>query len=170
VSDLRNYVTVLGTLRVECVCFDVYFLSHVFFLVLRILSVLVCVLVRKSVFEYFFGSLRLGFPDLRAPLQVERVAVENTLKWPRTGVMNSSVEPCRTLLESFCKMIHMNESCHTFERVMAHMWTSHVTHMNVASHTYISPMGRGYEIFLNEDMNFLTVKCRLRLLLLKKKS
>ena len=57
-----------------------------------------------------------------------------------------------------CKMIHMNESCHTLERVMAHMWTSHVTHMNMACHTYISPMSRGYEILLNEDMNSPLVK------------
>jgi len=25
---------------------------------------------------------------------------------------------------------HMNESCHTYERVMSHIWMSHVTHMN----------------------------------------
>ena len=31
---------------------------------------------------------------------------------------------------------HMNESCHTYERVMSHIWTSHVTHMNESCHTY----------------------------------
>jgi len=31
---------------------------------------------------------------------------------------------------------HMNESCHTYERVMSHIWMSHVTLMNESSHTY----------------------------------
>jgi len=31
---------------------------------------------------------------------------------------------------------HMNDSCHTYERVMSHIWTSHVTHMNESCHTY----------------------------------
>jgi len=31
---------------------------------------------------------------------------------------------------------HMNESCHTYERVMSHIWTSHVTHMNESCHTF----------------------------------
>jgi len=31
---------------------------------------------------------------------------------------------------------HMNESCHTYEWVMSHIWMSHVTHMNESCHTY----------------------------------
>ena len=31
---------------------------------------------------------------------------------------------------------HMNESCHTYERVTPHIWMSHVTHMNESCHTY----------------------------------
>ena len=31
---------------------------------------------------------------------------------------------------------HMNESCHTYEWVRSHIWMSHVTHMNEACHTY----------------------------------
>ena len=30
----------------------------------------------------------------------------------------------------------MNESCHTYEWVMSHIWISHVTHMNESCHTY----------------------------------
>ena len=30
----------------------------------------------------------------------------------------------------------MNESCHTYEWVMSHIWMSHVTHMNESRHTY----------------------------------
>ena len=30
---------------------------------------------------------------------------------------------------------HMNESCHTYEWVMSHIWMSHVTHMNESCHT-----------------------------------
>jgi len=35
---------------------------------------------------------------------------------------------------------HMNESCHTYEWVMSHIWTSHVTHMNESCHTYACVM------------------------------
>jgi len=31
---------------------------------------------------------------------------------------------------------HMNESCHTYEWVMAHIWMSHGTHMNESLHTH----------------------------------
>jgi len=31
---------------------------------------------------------------------------------------------------------HMDESCHTYGRVMSHIWTSHVTHMDESCHTY----------------------------------
>jgi len=31
---------------------------------------------------------------------------------------------------------HMNESCHTYKWVMSHIWMSHVTHMNESCHTY----------------------------------
>ena len=30
----------------------------------------------------------------------------------------------------------MNESCHTYEWVMSHIWISHFTHMNESCHTY----------------------------------
>jgi len=30
----------------------------------------------------------------------------------------------------------MDESCNGYERVMSHIWTSHVTHMNESRHTY----------------------------------
>ena len=30
---------------------------------------------------------------------------------------------------------HVNESCHTCERVMSHIWKSHVTHTNESCHT-----------------------------------
>ena len=61
----------------------------------------------------------------------------------------------------------MNESCHTYERVMSHMRTIHVTHMNESchtyervlsqigmSHTYNSVMSRKYASFTaNADHN-----------------
>jgi len=31
---------------------------------------------------------------------------------------------------------HMNESCHTYEWVMSHVWMGHVTHMTESCHTY----------------------------------
>ena len=31
---------------------------------------------------------------------------------------------------------HMNESCHTYDWVMSHMWMSHITHMTESCHTY----------------------------------
>ena len=31
---------------------------------------------------------------------------------------------------------HINESCHTYEWVMSHIWMIHVTHMNRSCHTY----------------------------------
>jgi len=31
---------------------------------------------------------------------------------------------------------HMNESCHTYEWVMSHIWMSHDTHMNESRHIY----------------------------------
>ena len=31
---------------------------------------------------------------------------------------------------------HMNESCHTYEWVMSHIWMRHVIHMNESCHTY----------------------------------
>ena len=31
---------------------------------------------------------------------------------------------------------HMNETCHTNEWVMPHIWRSHVTHMNASCHTF----------------------------------
>jgi len=34
----------------------------------------------------------------------------------------------------------MNQSCHTYEWVMSHIWMSHVTHMNESCHTYESVM------------------------------
>jgi len=34
----------------------------------------------------------------------------------------------------------MNESCHTYERDMPHIWMNHVTHMNHACHTWRSVM------------------------------
>jgi len=33
-------------------------------------------------------------------------------------------------------IIHMNDSFHTYEWVMSHVWMSHVTHMNESCHTY----------------------------------
>ena len=37
---------------------------------------------------------------------------------------------------------HMNESCHTYEWVVSHIfWMSHVTHMNESCHTYEWVMG-----------------------------
>ena len=30
---------------------------------------------------------------------------------------------------------HLYESCHTYERVLSHIWMSHVTHMNESCHT-----------------------------------
>ena len=35
---------------------------------------------------------------------------------------------------------HMNESCHTHEWVLSHVWMSHVTHLNKSCHTYESGM------------------------------
>jgi len=31
---------------------------------------------------------------------------------------------------------HVNESCHTYEWVMSHLWISHITHINESCHTY----------------------------------
>jgi len=35
----------------------------------------------------------------------------------------------------------MNESCHTYEWVMSHIWMSHVTHMNESCHEWIRHVG-----------------------------
>ena len=35
-----------------------------------------------------------------------------------------------------CHSTHMNESCHTHERVMSHTWMSHVTSINEVCHTH----------------------------------
>ena len=37
---------------------------------------------------------------------------------------------------------HINESCHTYEWVMSHIWMSQVTHMNESCHTYEWVMSR----------------------------
>jgi len=40
---------------------------------------------------------------------------------------------------------HVNESRHTYEWVISHMWMSHVTHMNESSHTYEGVMSHTCE-------------------------
>jgi len=40
---------------------------------------------------------------------------------------------------------HMNESCHTYEWVMSHIWMSCVTHMNELCHRYEWGMSHTYE-------------------------
>jgi len=35
-----------------------------------------------------------------------------------------------------CYVKYVNESCHTFEWVISHMWMNHVTHANEAHHTF----------------------------------
>ena len=48
-----------------------------------------------------------------------------------------SSPPCIAALsrvpEWMSHVTHMNESCHTYERVMSHIWMSHITHTNVTS-------------------------------------
>jgi len=56
------------------------------------------------------------------------------------------IHMCDICVKSWCFRLaeHVNESCHTCERVMSHMqtrhatsmWMSHVTHMNESRHTY----------------------------------
>jgi len=43
---------------------------------------------------------------------------------------------CVAVCCSMSRVPHMNKSCHTYEWVMSHIWTSHVTHMNESCHTY----------------------------------
>ena len=39
-------------------------------------------------------------------------------------------------LKNSCYVTNMNESCHTYEWVMSHIWMSHVTNMRESCHTY----------------------------------
>jgi len=39
-------------------------------------------------------------------------------------------------------VIHMNESCHTYDWVMPHVWMSHITHMNESCNAYEGVMSR----------------------------
>jgi len=43
---------------------------------------------------------------------------------------------------------HMNESCHTYEWVMSHIWMSHVTHMNESCHTGLSHRKNTFDKYL----------------------
>jgi len=56
----------------------------------------------------------------------------------------------------------MNESCHTYEWVMPHIWMSHVTHINKSCHTYewvmshiwmshVTHINEAYHIDVNES-------------------
>jgi len=50
----------------------------------------------------------------------------------------------------------MNESCHTYEWVMSHIWMSHVTHMNESCHTYewvMSPIMRHVTQQIDNSLN-----------------
>jgi len=96
--------------------------------VLRISNVLICVLVRVSVFQYFFGSLRLGFRDSHAPLQVERVAAENTSKSPEMALWTF---PWNHVAHFLCDL--QND---TYERVMSHIWKSYGTHVDESCHIH----------------------------------
>jgi len=61
----------------------------------------------------------------------------------------------------------MNESCHTYEWVMSHIWMSHVTHMNdwVMSHiwmSHVTHMNDTYESHMNESCHtygWITYEC-----------
>jgi len=56
---------------------------------------------------------------------------------------------------------HMNESCHTYEWVMSHIWMSHVTPMNKSCHTHEwvmshTWMSHTYEcVIAHEWMNYV---------------
>ena len=39
-------------------------------------------------------------------------------------------------------MTHVNESCHTYDWVMSHIWMRHVTHMNESCHTWYATFAR----------------------------
>ena len=43
---------------------------------------------------------------------------------------------CTNLISNINLIRNINESCHTYEWVMSHIWMSHVTHMNESCHTY----------------------------------
>ena len=50
---------------------------------------------------------------------------------------------------------HMNESCHTYEWVVSHIWMSHVTHMNESCHTYewvMSHIWMRYGTYMNDSL------------------
>ena len=51
--------------------------------------------------------------------------------------MNESCHTCEWVMSHIwmSHVTHMNESCHTYEWVMSHVWISHVTHMNESCHT-----------------------------------
>ena len=47
----------------------------------------------------------------------------------------------------------MNESCHTYEWVMSHIWMSHVTHMNESCHIYMNESCHTYEWVSSQKWN-----------------
>jgi len=50
--------------------------------------------------------------------------------------MNGSCHTSNRSAVATAAPLHVNESRHTYEWVMSHMWMSHVTHMNESCHTY----------------------------------
>ena len=59
---------------------------------------------------------------------------------------------------------HMNESCHTYEWVMSHIWMSHVTHMKESCHTYewaMSHIWMSHATRMNESCHtsYMNVSC-----------
>ena len=53
-----------------------------------------------------------------------------------TWLRASRSRSCAADGTSLCHVAHMNETFHTYEGVMAHIWMSHGTHMNESWHTY----------------------------------
>ena len=52
--------------------------------------------------------------------------------------LNMLCHTCHACQLDECECMHMDESCHTYEWVMSHIWRSHVTHMNESCHIYDS--------------------------------
>ena len=45
---------------------------------------------------------------------------------------------------------HMNESCHTYQRVISQIWMSHDPHMHKSYHTYVSKSWHTYEWVMSQ--------------------
>jgi len=110
---------------------------------LRCIWVMFHIYIRHTLLELKRFVLHMIWHDLGAWLRT-RAALRQRGRpnrfrclWPSPG-MNESCHTYEWVMSHIwmSHVTHMNESCHTYEWVMSHIWMSHVTHMNESCHTY----------------------------------